>query len=47
MSYTPTSEKPPEPEEILEQVEPDPEGTLVGIDVPSTATDTVTGFVAA
>ncbi|SPJ78200.1 uncharacterized protein FTOL_06589 [Fusarium torulosum] len=46
-NYTPTSGKPPELEEISEEVEPDPEGTLVGIDVPSTATDTVTGFVAA
>lgn len=46
----PMTEKPPELNETAEIEEPepeDPEGTLVGIDVPSTATDTVTGFVAA
>ncbi|KIL95448.1 hypothetical protein FAVG1_00185 [Fusarium avenaceum] len=46
----PMTEKPPELNETVEIEEPepeDPEGTLVGIDVPSTATDTVTGFVAA
>jgi hypothetical protein len=49
---TPTTEKPPEPDETAEVAEPepepeDPEGTLVEMDVPSTATDTVTGLVAA
>ncbi|KAM0250095.1 hypothetical protein ACHAP5_002410 [Fusarium lateritium] len=46
-NFTPISEKPPELEEISEQVEPDPEGTLVEINVPSTATDTMTGLTAA